>query len=159
MIAVTRSRLRGTKTIRSCGNNPEKMMRDGQTRKISTSERANSPEAYLQKNRVSLVVVNGPSSGSEYALDAPKVVLGRGPGVDLEFRDEAMSREHLAFELSEGGFRVRDLASTNGVRVNGADALAVDLEHGDTIEVGKHRFQYLVEEQSKSGKAHVIQDH
>ncbi len=131
-------------------------MRDGRTRKMQSKEPANSPEAFLQRNQVSLIVVNGPSSGSEYTLDNAKVVVGRGPGVDLAFRDEAMSREHLCLELSEDGYRARDLASTNGVRVNGADILAVDLDHGDTIELGQHRFQYIVEAKSPSDSTHVI---
>ena len=132
-------------------------MRDGRTRKIKCEEPPKPPEAFLQQNRVSLVIVTGPASGSEYDLEHSKVVVGRGPGVDLTFRDEAMSREHLAFELSENGFRVRDLASTNGVRVNGADVLAADLVHGDTVELGQHRFQYLVEQRNESATTHVIQ--
>ncbi len=131
-------------------------MRDGGTRKLTRKEEAATPVAYLRDHRISLVVVTGPSSGTEYTLDDATVIVGRGPGVDLAFRDEAMSREHVAFELLESGYRARDLASTNGVRVNGSDVLAVDLEHGDTVELGKHRFQYLVEQRSKSGKAHVI---
>jgi len=133
-------------------------MRDGYTRKIQSKEAEDLLGSYHEHHRVTLVVVKGPAAGTEYILGDSKVVVGRGPGVDLAFSDEAMSREHVAFELVEGGYRVRDLASTNGLRVNGSDVLTANLKHGDTVELGDHRFQFLVEKRSGSGKAHVIPD-
>ena len=134
------------------------MMHDGRTRKLKARQPIQSPEAYLQLNRITLLVINGPASGSEYSLDNSKIVVGRGPGVDLAFDDESISREHMAFELGEGGFRVRDLASTNGVRINGKDVLAADLAHGDTVELGQYQFKYIVEANKAPGKTHVISD-
>jgi pSer/pThr/pTyr-binding forkhead associated (FHA) protein len=134
------------------------MMRDGHTQKLASRESEWSPEYYLQRNQVRLVVVNGPRSGTEFSLDDSKIVAGRGPGADLVFQDDAMSLEHVAFELVEGGYRARDLASTNGVRINGKTILVANLEHGDTVELGEHRLQYLVEARKKSVETHVIQD-
>ena len=76
-------------------------------------------DPFLSVNRASLIVEKGPSAGEEYVLTRKNVVVGRGPGVDVALADIAMSREHVAFELQEGGFRARDLASTNGTWVNG----------------------------------------
>jgi pSer/pThr/pTyr-binding forkhead associated (FHA) protein len=69
-----------------------------------------------------------------------------------------MSREHAAFELVEGAFRVRDLASTNGIRVNGSPMLAAELKHGDRLEIGEHEFQYILEEQEPAPRTYVIDD-
>jgi pSer/pThr/pTyr-binding forkhead associated (FHA) protein len=73
--------------------------------------------------------------------------------VDLEFRDGAMSREHAALERLDEGYRVRDLASTNGVFVNGRETLVRELEHGDRVQIGDYVFQYLVEEKEVPASA------
>lgn len=115
-------------------------------------------DPFLSVNRASLIVEKGPSAGEEYVLTRKNVVVGRGPGVDVALADIAMSREHVAFELQEGGFRARDLASTNGMRVNGGDTLVADLKHGDSVEIGNATLRYLVEPMPKTYKTHVIGD-
>ena len=58
---------------------------------------------------------------------------------------DSMSREHATFELVEDCFRVRDLGSTNGLRVNGHPTLVCELKHGDKVEIGELSLQYLQE--------------
>ena len=132
-------------------------MKDGRTRRIKRDEPA-LDDPFLSANRASLIVEKGPSAGEEFVLARKRVIVGRGPGVDVPLADIAMSREHVALELQEGGFRARDLASTNGMRVNGGDALVADLKHGDSIEIGNATFRYLVEPMPKTYKTHVISD-
>lgn len=115
------------------------------TRRISREEAGLDRPDFLAKHRASLVVIGGGPEGMEHELDTPKVVLGRGPGADLTFADDAMSRTHASFEAGSDGFHVRDLGSTNGMRVNGESTQAYDLEHGDRLEIGAHVFQYVVE--------------
>ncbi|MBW2425359.1 MAG: FHA domain-containing protein [Deltaproteobacteria bacterium] len=55
-----------------------------------------------------------------------------------------------ALDADARGFGIRDLASTNGVRVNGAEVVSADLKHGDRILLGECELQYVVEERSKS---------
>jgi pSer/pThr/pTyr-binding forkhead associated (FHA) protein len=133
-------------------------MQDGYTRKIERAEPGRDYGDFFARHRVALVALSGAAAGSEYALEEPRVSLGRGPGVDLAFDDSAMSREHAAFELVEGAFRVRDLASTNGIRVNGSPMLAAELKHGDRLEIGEHEFQYILEEQEPAPRTYVIDD-
>lgn len=118
-------------------------MQDGHTRKLARSEAAQA--LFLGRHRVALVVLDGASAGSEYAIDQENVTLGRGPDVTLAFADEAMSRQHAALELFGEGFRIRDLGSTNGITVNGGSSANADLKHGDKIGIGEHTFQYIVE--------------
>ena len=61
--------------------------------------------------------------------------------------------EHAAFEVCETGFGVRDLASTNGVRVNGKEVLSAVLEHGDRVRLGDCELQYVVETRERPVKA------
>ncbi len=54
-------------------------------------------------------------------LQGERLTLGRSATADLSFaEDTGLSRLHLAFELTPGGFVVRDLNSKNGTTVNGA---------------------------------------
>jgi pSer/pThr/pTyr-binding forkhead associated (FHA) protein len=133
-------------------------MQDGNTRKITRSADAPETRDFFDRHRAALVSLTGTTAGNEYDLDAPKLVVGRGPEAHLRFEDTAMSREHAVFELTDEGFRVRDLGSTNGVAVNGKDALIADLQHGDRVALGEHTFQYVLETRSSTPRAYVVDD-
>ena len=122
-------------------------MQDGQTRKLAHSRLKQS--LFLARHRACLVVLAGPAAGTEHELQSESVVLGRGPGVDIAFADDSMSRRHAALELGDEGYRVRDMGSTNGVLVNGHPAPAADLKHGDRLQLGEQRLQYVVEHRSR----------
>lgn len=134
------------------------IVHDGRTRRVAQIENGDAGEAFFDENCVTLVVLSGRGAGSEHALEAAKVCIGRSPAADLPFCDDAMSSEHAVFELVGDVIRVRDLASTNGVRVNGGLVLSADLEHGDRLQIGGHEFQYLLEKRSHSPRAFVVGD-
>ena len=132
-------------------------MQDGHTRKLTRSEPP-SPQDFFRRFRACLVVVEGPEAGTEYPLDRESICIGRGPSADLRLDDAAMSQEHAALELTEEGFRLRDLASTNGVQVNGSPVLATELKHGDRLQLGEHQFQFLVEKRHAGPRAYLVCD-
>ncbi len=122
-------------------------MRDARTRELgATPQGAGSLDAFLQRFRATLVMLRGAGTGSEFSLDRARVVVGRGDSARLRFDDDAMSREHAAFEFADQGFRVRDLASRNGTLLNGATIEVAELKHGDRIQLGEHVFQFVLEE-------------
>ncbi len=131
-------------------------MKDGRTRRVERHEDPTPADPFLATHRASLVIEKGPTAGEEFVLESGQVVVGRGPGVDFTFADDSMSREHVAFELQGEGFRARDLASTNGMRVNGGEVLVANLEHGDSIEIGNAVLRYLIEPLPKPARVHVI---
>jgi len=133
-------------------------MADDRTRKLDRREGGTTLSEFLTKWRASLVVLSGADAGNEFALERPSVSLGRGPGVELAFVDEAMSRTHAAVEWSDGGFRVRDLGSSNGTFLNGGDVQASDLANGDRLELGEHRFQFVLEERRHEPRTYVLPD-
>jgi pSer/pThr/pTyr-binding forkhead associated (FHA) protein len=94
---------------------------------------------------VNLVVIAGDGSGGQFRLRGDRQIIGRGPGVDIKIDDGTLSRQHAALEYADGQFRIRDLGSTNGVRVNGRPVQVVELANGDRIEIGSQVFQYVVE--------------
>jgi pSer/pThr/pTyr-binding forkhead associated (FHA) protein len=132
-------------------------MRDGHTRKLTQSE-PQKPDDFFRRFRATLVIVEGPSAGTEYPLDRQRIYVGRGHGADLRLDDPAMSEEHAALELTGEGFRVRDLGSTNGVHVNGAPVLATELKHGDRLQLGSHHLQFLLEKLNTAPRTYVLSD-
>jgi len=134
-------------------------MQDGLTRKVERSDARNGgSEDFLERHRAALVTLSGSAAGNEYLLDRPRTTLGRGPGVELPFADETLSREHAAFEVMDGAMQVRDLGSTNGVTVNGAAVLQAELKHGDRIELGDQKFQFLLELRERPPKTYDVSD-
>jgi len=133
-------------------------MSDKGTRKLETSPRDLDFQDFRERHIASIVVLSGGVVGSERILDDPKIRLGRGPEVEFEFEDSAMSREHAVFEFADGGFVLRDTGSTNGIRVNGKRLMAHELDHGDRLEIGEHVFQFLIENRDQAPPTYVIAD-
>lgn len=133
-------------------------MRDGLTQKLSIGERDLGFARFLAGFRASLVVLEGGVAGAEHELERACTRIGRGPEVDLAFPDPAMSKEHAAIEWAEGGLRLRDLGSMNGVQVNGAAVQVVELKHGDRFQLGEHVFQLVVEQRRREPRAYVLPD-
>lgn len=51
--------------------------------------------------------------------DGRSYVAGRAPGCDLRADDDRVSRHHARFECRQAGWRVTDLGSKNGLRIDG----------------------------------------
>jgi len=75
--------------------------------------------------------------GRAVILGSSGATLGRSRECDVVVEDENVSRRHAEVRPSGGGWIVRDLGSTNGVKVNGrrVDG-AQSLHPGDRIELG-----------------------
>ena len=142
-------------------------MKDGRTRRLAVHEDGGRA-GFLATHSAAIVFASGPLGGSEVALEKDSMTLGRGAGVDVMLGRGAgadvvidhasISHEHAVLELCDGGYRLRDLGSTNGVKVNGAKVSAADLKHGDRFELGSLAFRYVVEERSSAPPTHVLLD-
>jgi pSer/pThr/pTyr-binding forkhead associated (FHA) protein len=133
-------------------------MGDTRTRKLETAGSNESFSDFLANQHAAIVVLSGNAAGDEFTLDRPKISLGRGPDVDLVFDDSAMSREHVVFEFSNGGFRIRDLGSMNGTHLNDRPIKAGNLDHGDRLRIGEHLFQFILEKRERQPKIYVVPD-
>ncbi len=78
-----------------------------------------------------------------FVFETDCVILGRGQDCTLCLEDDACSRYHARILESETGFRVTDLESKNGVRVNGASVKEASLSPLDELELGHHTFVFL----------------
>jgi pSer/pThr/pTyr-binding forkhead associated (FHA) protein len=64
--------------------------------------------------------------------------IGRSTGADFILDAALVSRVHCRLTvLNTGELEIRDLKSTNGTYVNGAQVAATRLEPGDRVKVGR----------------------
>ena len=83
-----------------------------------------------------LYVALGPEAGSEVAVGASRILVGRTRNCDLCLSDSQSSKEHVAIELQPEGFVLTDLETSNGTKVNGVKVSRTVLKHLDRILIG-----------------------
>ena len=69
-----------------------------------------------EDQKLSLAVIAGPDAGKMYAIEKPRIVIGREE-VDFALDDPEISRQHAAIEVRGENAHVLDLSSTNGTFV------------------------------------------
>src|SRR5262245_21917507 len=98
--------------------------------------------------RVKLVVINGVMTGQVFPLDDPEITVGRDSSNNITVPDVALSRLHCRFTREAGGWRVRDVGSSNGTFVNGVQIHSHLLAEGDRVAVGGSLLLYARDEHS-----------
>lgn len=89
-----------------------------------------------------LISLDGVPVG-ERAIDKQRLSIGRRAGNDIVLDHIGVSGEHAVLVSVLNDTYLEDLQSTNGTTVNGAGVDRQLLRHGDCIEIGQHRLQYL----------------
>jgi pSer/pThr/pTyr-binding forkhead associated (FHA) protein len=69
-------------------------------------------------------------------------VIGRSRECDLVLDDPNVSRRHAELRREEDGWAVRDLGSTNGIKLNGHRSRGGRLNPGDEIMLGLSRLTF-----------------
>jgi adenylate cyclase len=74
------------------------------------------------------------------------MTLGRRESCDIYLPFPNVSSMHCEFSFREGYWVVRDLNSTNGIKVNSVRVLERPLKPGDELTIGKRRYtiQYAI---------------
>ena len=100
------------------------------------------------ERRPVLVALGGELLATPIPLERAKVTLGRALDADVRLNDAKASRLHACLstevDANSGGtiFRITDLHSTNGTRVNGRVISEIVLNHGDKILIGDQLFRF-----------------
>jgi general secretion pathway protein E len=80
-------------------------------------------------------------------LSGGAITIGRQPDNAVVLPDDMTSRHHCVIEPWSGGFRVRDLGSSNGTRVNDQKVTNETLDNGDVLKVGRTVLRFIDPEQ------------
>jgi len=79
--------------------------------------------------------------GPEILLDRAVVVVGRHPQCDARLDSIRVSRRHCCMTEDNGEVVVRDLGSTNGIRINGQRVESGRLRAGDELSIAHIRYR------------------
>lgn len=104
-----------------------------------TVTQAREPRSATMRETLRIEVIEGPDAGASIVLSPSsplRVLVGTGPACHLQLTDATVSRRHLAFEPSEGRFRISDLGSRNGTFVDGVAVVEAFIAEGQIIRSG-----------------------
>jgi pSer/pThr/pTyr-binding forkhead associated (FHA) protein len=85
------------------------------------------------------------SDGPSLLLDKPVLLVGRHEECDIQLNSRKVSRKHCIIAQVGDALVVRDLGSTNGIRVNGVRVEDGTLRTGDELTIGNFRYQVQVD--------------
>ncbi len=92
----------------------------------------------------------------EVQITKDKTTLGRRPYNDIVIDNLAVSGEHAVLQMVGADVFIEDLNSTNGTYINGKAIKKQLLTHNDTVEIGKYKIKYLVEDGTDYEKTMIM---
>lgn len=87
-------------------------------------------------------ILSGVLEGKVYDLSEDRVTVGRAMDNMIRLEDGTVSHHHAMFVADGAEYKVRDLNSTNGSRVNGLRVVESRLTHGDQVRIGSVEMRY-----------------
>ena len=92
----------------------------------------------MANTRGELVPVGG---GDAIPLIADVMTLGRRESCDICLKFQNVSSVHAELSYKSGVWFIRDMGSTNGIKVNGERVLNRPLRPGDEIAIAKRKYK------------------
>jgi pSer/pThr/pTyr-binding forkhead associated (FHA) protein len=92
--------------------------------------------------RVTITVPEKNAQPYRFALERQSVSLGRGSENDIVIDCPSVSVNHAVMERTKGGYRLRDLESTNGIKLDGKASPEIELTDGAEAKVGDVAFGF-----------------
>ncbi|MCC6622722.1 MAG: FHA domain-containing protein [Deltaproteobacteria bacterium] len=93
-----------------------------------------------------MIVRAGAEQGTVYDITKDLSLVGRGLDADVVINDASASRKHFNIVRTLSGWKLVDLGSGNGTKVNGTRVTEIALEPGMKIEAGGTTLEWLMEE-------------
>ena len=99
--------------------------------------------------RVTITVPDKMPQPYRFPLDRQVVMIGRGSENDIAIDCGSISVRHAEMVRIEGGYELRDLGSTNGIKLDGRRSDAIALRHGATVRLGDVAFDFQLSEEER----------
>jgi pSer/pThr/pTyr-binding forkhead associated (FHA) protein len=81
------------------------------------------------------------TEGPSIVLDKPILLFGRHQECDVVLNSKKVSRRHCCLAQVNDYLVIRDLGSTNGIRINGEATREGKLKPGDEVSIGNFTYQ------------------
>ena len=107
-----------------------------------TRIRREATPATVNLRRCKLVVIKGAQRGTEFVVSGDTFKVGKAPENDLVLADETVSRVHFEIARDAKGYLVRDMKSTNGTFLDGAEVKEAYLRAGSVIGLGSCELKF-----------------
>ncbi|HTJ43588.1 MAG TPA: sigma 54-interacting transcriptional regulator [Kofleriaceae bacterium] len=107
-----------------------------------TRIRRDAKPATVNLRRVKLVVIKGPQRGTEFVISGDVFKVGKAPDNDLVISDETVSRTHFEIVRDAKGYLVRDMKSTNGTFLDGAEIKEAYIRAGSVLAAGATELKF-----------------
>lgn len=101
-------------------------------------------ETFAKALVAKVMITEGPRKGEEIPLQSFELSFGRSSKADVVINDHKLSRIHAKIIRFGNGYRIIDLNSHNGTRVNGVRILEHPLSSYDVIEFGSTKIKFLI---------------
>jgi pSer/pThr/pTyr-binding forkhead associated (FHA) protein len=94
--------------------------------------------------RVTITVPGKTPQPYRFQLDRKSVTLGRGSDNDIAIDCGSVSVRHAEMRRISGGYELRDLGSTNGIKIDGERRIVIPLRNGIPVTLGDVEFDFLL---------------
>ena len=88
-----------------------------------------------------MVHLVGLDDNADIPLSQPVLLVGRVADCDVQLQARTISRRHCCIAQVNDYLVVRDLGSTNGIRINGSQVLEGRLHPDDELMIGSLRYR------------------
>lgn len=103
--------------------------------------------------RVTITVPDRTPQPYKFQLDRQLVTIGRGSVNDIAIDCGSVSVKHAEMVRVEGGYELRDMASTNGTKLDGERLDVIKLRNGLSVKLGDVAFDFQLNEEEREALA------
>lgn len=97
--------------------------------------------------RVTITVSEKTPQPYRFQLDRRSVTLGRGSENDIAIDSGSVSVKHAEMVRVDGGYELRDVGSTNGIKLDDERREVIRLRNGMSVKIGDVDFDFLLSEE------------
>lgn len=103
--------------------------------------------------RVTITVPDKNAQPYRFQLDRQVVSLGRGSENDIAIECGSVSVKHAEMLRVEGGYELRDVGSTNGIKLEGERYEVIPLRSGISVKLGDVAFDFVLSDEERAALA------